>query len=159
MPRRGEGLVWWQTIKNVKDCVGQVDLGWLLDNICRQVGDGVSTLFWVDPWLEGKPLCSVFVQLYELSRNKLELVANMYARGWGVNGEAWNWGQRLFAWEEELLGECVVKLTSVSLQVDRIDRWIWNLYVSNCYTVSSAYSCLTEMVNEGQQHNNKNFCG
>jgi len=34
---------------------------WLLDNITRQVGDGVSTLFLVDPWLDGKPLYKGFV--------------------------------------------------------------------------------------------------
>jgi len=31
---------------------------WMIDNITRQVGDGVSHLFWVDPWIEGKPLCN-----------------------------------------------------------------------------------------------------
>lgn len=142
MFKRGEGSVWWQTINNVKDGVGQVDPGWLLDNISRHVMDGLSTLFW-NPWLERKPLCYVFVRLYEFSENKLESVANMYARCWGVNGKAWKWRCRLFAWEEELLGECVVRPTSVTLQVDRVYRWIWNLHVSNCYSVSSAYSCLT----------------
>ena len=101
------GLVWWQTILDVKDGVGQVDSGWMLDNINCQVGDGVSTLFWVDPWLEGKPLCSLFPRLYELAENKLVMVAEMFARGWGVNGEAWKWCRRLFAWEEELLGSAL----------------------------------------------------
>ena len=70
------------------------------------MGDGESTLFWTDPWLDGKPLCKAYVRLFDLSENKLESVANMLARGWGVHGEAWRWRQMLFAWEEELLGEC-----------------------------------------------------
>jgi hypothetical protein len=37
--------VWWQTILKVRDGVGQVDTGWMLDNITRHVGDGASTLF------------------------------------------------------------------------------------------------------------------
>ena len=81
--------MWWQTIKNFRDGVGQVDEGWMLDNINRQVGDRVTSLFWVDLWLEGKPLSKVFARLYELADNKLETVAHMHARGWGLNGEAW----------------------------------------------------------------------
>jgi hypothetical protein len=80
--------VWWRMIQSVRDGVGQVDLGWLLDNITRQVGDGKSTLFWTDPWLDREPLCKVYVRLFELSENKLESVANMMARGWSAEGEA-----------------------------------------------------------------------
>lgn len=114
--------MWWQTIKSVRDGVGQVDSGWLLDNITRQMGDGVSTLFWADPWLDGKPLCKAFMRLFQLAENKFETVANMFSRGWGANGEAWRWHQRLLAWEEDLLGKCVARLTSVILQVDKVDR-------------------------------------
>jgi len=57
---RWGGSVWWQTILDVRDGVGQVDPGWMSDSIIRQAGDRESTLFWVDPWLEGKPLCSIF---------------------------------------------------------------------------------------------------
>jgi len=32
--------VWWQTILNVRDDVGQADTRWMLDNITHQVGDG-----------------------------------------------------------------------------------------------------------------------
>ncbi|RHN68432.1 hypothetical protein MtrunA17_Chr3g0113851 [Medicago truncatula] len=42
----------------------------MLDNITRRVGNGLSTLFWVDPWLEEKPLCITFSRLYELAENK-----------------------------------------------------------------------------------------
>jgi hypothetical protein len=49
--RRSGGSVWWQTILDVRDGVGRIDSGWMLDNITRRVGDGLSTLFWVDPWL------------------------------------------------------------------------------------------------------------
>ena len=125
------------------DGVGEVDTGWLTDNIMCLVGDGESTLFWVDPLIEGKPLCEKYVRLFELAENKLDTVDSMFARGCGVNGEAWKWHQRLFAWEEELLGECIVLLSNFSFQVDRVDKWIWKLYATNCYTVSSPYYFLT----------------
>jgi hypothetical protein len=64
----------------------------------------------------------------------------------------------LFAWEEELLGECIVHISIFSFQVDRIDKWIWKLHTSNCYVVSSAYHFLTETEHDRyQQHNNNNF--
>jgi len=152
-----EGLVWWRSILSVREGVGQVDSGWLLDNITGQVEDGESTLFWIDPWLDGEPLCKAFVRLFELSENKLETVVNMMGRGWCAGGEAWRWRRRLFAWEELLLGESVARLTSVTLQVGRVDKWSWSLHTSNCYTVSSTYSFLTETDIRQEQINNNNF--
>lgn len=47
--------------------------------------------------------------------------------GWGVNGEAWKWRKRMFAWEEELVGECVELFISFIFQVNMVDRWVWKL--------------------------------
>lgn len=64
---KGDGSMWWQSIRNIREEVGQVDGGWLRDNISRKVGDGNSTLFWVDPWLDGMPLKDCFQRFYELT--------------------------------------------------------------------------------------------
>jgi len=86
------------------------------------------------------------------------MVAIMCARGWGVSGEALKWRRRLFVWEEELLGECIIRLSNFSFQVDRVDKWIWKLHATNYYTVSSAYCFLTELEHDRhQQLNNNNF--
>jgi hypothetical protein len=37
-------------MKNIREGVGQVDGGWLGDNISQQVGDGNSTRFSIDPF-------------------------------------------------------------------------------------------------------------
>lgn len=42
---------------------------WFDDNLRRKVGDGVSTLFWTDNWVDGVPLCNVFSRLFDLSEN------------------------------------------------------------------------------------------
>lgn len=42
----GGGSVWWKNLNNVREGVGMLEVGWLLDNIQRKVGDGPSTLFW-----------------------------------------------------------------------------------------------------------------
>lgn len=54
--------------------------------------------------------------LFELAENKLD-VAYMHFMGWEVNGNAWKWRRRLFEREEELVRECVDRLTHVVLQV------------------------------------------
>lgn len=75
-----------------------LDERWLLDNIHKVVGDGRSTLFWNDMWLDGSSLDTKFNRLFELSVNKLRLnctfppyllliiVSEMYGLGWGVDG-------------------------------------------------------------------------
>jgi len=67
----------------------------------------------------------------------------MFQLGWEVNGDAWKWRQRLFAWEEEQVGELCLLLTNVTLQVDKEDRWLWTLEKSNVYSIRSAYNHLT----------------
>ncbi|MCI29841.1 putative non-LTR retroelement reverse transcriptase related protein, partial [Trifolium medium] len=66
------------------------------------VGDGVSSLFWKDPWLDGVSLDARYARLFDLAVNKFATVAEMFSLGRGANGEAWKWRRRLFAWEEGL---------------------------------------------------------
>jgi len=60
--------------------------------------------------------------------------------GWGVEGEAWRWWRRLFAREDELVGELSLLLQNVTLQVDKEDRWLWRLDLSHVFSVRSAYT-------------------
>jgi hypothetical protein len=39
------GSVWWKNLNNVREGASILEVGWLLDNIQREVGDGSSTLF------------------------------------------------------------------------------------------------------------------
>jgi len=70
-------------------------------------------------------------------------IFEMFQLGWEVNGDAWKWRRRLFAWEEEQVGEFCLLLQNVTLQVDKEDRWLWTLKKSNVYSVRSAYNHLT----------------
>ena len=56
-----------------------------------------------------------------------------------------------------VVGECIVHLTNFSFQVDRVDRWIWMLHDSNCYTVSFAYYFLTDIELDSNQQPNSNY--
>lgn len=127
----------------IRDGVGLLDVGWLKNSIVRKVGDGRNTLFWEDPWLDGVPLAVSFSRLFELTERKLVTVEEMFYLGWGREGAAWQWRRRLFAWEEELVVECVALLSPIVLQVGSLDRWVWKLHSSQRYTVNSAYRFLT----------------
>ncbi|GAU24627.1 hypothetical protein TSUD_289900 [Trifolium subterraneum] len=139
----GVGSIWWRNLNQIRVGAGLVDSRWLEDNISRKVGDGHSTLFWMDNLLGECPLARSFSRLFALAENKLITVSEMFTLGWGVGGEAWKWRRRLLAWEEELVVECVDCLSSVFLQDGVLDRWEWKLHSSKCYSVKSAYSYLT----------------
>ncbi|GAU47989.1 hypothetical protein TSUD_272340 [Trifolium subterraneum] len=130
--------------KQVLTGVGLLDPRWLVDNIVRKVGDGRNTLFWKDNWLDDGPVERSFSRLYALAENKLVTVADMCDLGWGPNGEGWRWRRGLRAWEEDLVKECITRLSNVFMQVTEQDKWVWKLHPSSCYNVKSAYSYLTE---------------
>ncbi|GAU35782.1 hypothetical protein TSUD_56590 [Trifolium subterraneum] len=139
----GVGSSWWRALNKVRSGQGLIDPRWLADNIVRQIGDGRTTSFWVDSWLEVGPLVRAFSRLYDLADNKNISVADMCANGWALNGNGWKWRRRLFAWEEELVAQCVGVLANFVLQSDVSDRWVWKLHPSQSYSVRSAYSYLT----------------
>ena len=139
----GVGLIWWRNLNQIRSGVGLANARWLVDNIVRKVGDGCTTMFWEDSWLDDVPLAVSFSRLYELSDFKMTTVREMFVLGWGTDGGAWRWRRRLFAWDERLLGECVERLANSILQVDLADRWVWKLHSTHTYTVQSAYFYLT----------------
>ncbi|PNX70272.1 70 kDa peptidyl-prolyl isomerase, partial [Trifolium pratense] len=67
----------------------------------------------------------------------------MFMQGWEAGGAAWVWRRRLWAWEEELLGECQTLLFTLSLQDHVSDRWQWQSDLDDVYTVRGAYQLLT----------------
>jgi len=48
----------------------------------------------------------------------------------------------LFAWEEELVGELCLLLHTVTLQVEKEDKWLWKLESTNNFSICSAYNVL-----------------
>jgi len=70
-------------------------------------------------------------------------VLDMSQLGWGEGGEAWRWRRRLFVWEEEIVGELILLLAHVTLQVTKEDKWLWTLENSSTFTVGSLYRFLT----------------
>ncbi|MCI26561.1 receptor-like kinase, partial [Trifolium medium] len=87
------------------------------------VGDRCRSSWWWevarirdDPWLGGVPLSARFRRLFELSTYQTSSVAYMCALGWEEGGAPWQWRRPLWAWEEEMLGECMGFLVDIILQ-------------------------------------------
>lgn len=116
---------------------------WFNAHVSRSVGDGRHTYFWSDVWIGGVASRDRFRRMYDLSVSKWLSVANMFQSGWGAEGEVWVWRQRLFAWEEEQVGDLTSILQSVTLQVQKEDKWLWNFEKSNVFSVRSGYNHLT----------------
>jgi len=72
-----------------------------------------------------------FRRLYDLVDNKLVSVEDMFTMGGGwLVRRGSGVCRRLFAWEEELVRECVERLTSTVLQVGSADHLVWHLHSS-----------------------------
>ncbi|MCH92232.1 beta-glucan-binding protein, partial [Trifolium medium] len=77
----------------IRDGVGGV--GWFGESVSKKVGGGIDTLFWIDLWLGGIPLCVRFRRLFDLAEDKSGTIAEMSSLGWEAGGEAWAWGRQL----------------------------------------------------------------
>jgi hypothetical protein len=77
---------------------------------------------------------------------KSSTVAEMFSSGWEAGGEAWVWRRPLWAWEEEMVGECQTLLLTVTLQVDSPERWHWRPDPVTGYLVRDAYQMLSSHV-------------
>lgn len=101
-------------------------------------------MFWHDRWLGDIPLRLKFPRLFDLAVEKDCSVGNMEGSGWGIDGEAWVWRRRLFAWEkEESVRECSILLHNVILQDTVHDTWRGLSDPIHRYTVQGAYRFIT----------------
>jgi len=132
-----EASDWWRVVSGLGRELS------FSDHVSRYVGNGRSTLFWTDVWCGGVSFRARFSRLFELSVCKWVSVLEMSQLGWREGGEAWRWRWRLFVWEEEMVGELILLLGIVSLQVNREDRWLWTLETSHAFSVRSLYNFLT----------------
>jgi len=131
-----ESSLWWRDILSL--CMEE----WFSEHVSRSVGDGKTTCFWTDVWLGGVTFSARYSRLYDLTMFKGEFVFHLSQFGWGDDGGAWRWRRRLFA-REELVGELILLLCNVTLQVNKVDRWLWTLETTKSFTVRSVYNYLT----------------
>ncbi|GAU39864.1 hypothetical protein TSUD_69120 [Trifolium subterraneum] len=137
------GTTYWWGIERIRDGVDDICGGWFGESVMRKVGDGTKTFFWTDTWLDETHLCIRFRRLFDLAVHKSNTVAEMFYLGWGTIGEAWEWRRQLWAWEEEMLGECQNLLHDFFLQAQYPDSWHWRPDPTRGFSVRGAYQLLT----------------
>jgi len=130
-----------------RDCENSRGVGveggsWFEASITKRVGNGFNIFFWLDCWVGSVTLMETFRRLYDLSTHKDLTVGEMYALGWGEEGEAWGRSRRLMAWEEELVGEVKLLLSNVSFQDSCPDVWLWRPNAGDGYFVRGVYQML-----------------
>jgi len=73
---------WWIEVSNIRDGICEVGEGWFAGMVSRKLGDGLSTSFWFDRWVDDVPLCRRYSRLFILTKNKMATVASMFSLGW-----------------------------------------------------------------------------
>ncbi|MCH86299.1 hypothetical protein A2U01_0007153, partial [Trifolium medium] len=91
----------------------------------------------------GVPLSVKYRRLFDLSINKSSTVVIVRNLGWEEGGAAWLWRRQLWAWEEEMLGQCRSLLSDIVLQSNVADQWLWRHDLGGGYTVRGSYHLLT----------------
>ncbi|KAL4578229.1 hypothetical protein LXL04_014349 [Taraxacum kok-saghyz] len=109
---------WKHILKNLD---GLKNAGMDLRSLVRKkCGDGVDTLFWLDPWLTHTPLKDKFPRLFALESDKYVLVSGRL-RDSVIN---WNWiRDPARGCTGDNLEELAKMLTSIHLNLEK-DRWI-----------------------------------
>lgn len=125
IPSRLKGGVW----ENI------VSLGRVLDSsgvqfsssFGNKLGDGSSTLFWLDIWVDSRRLCDRFPRLFRLDKDPNVIVAD---RGRLVDGN-WVW---VWDWTRNPRGRVVNELSVLYNLIqntcpvsDRRDKWWWKM--------------------------------
>jgi hypothetical protein len=102
------------------------------------VKNGKLTSFWLDPWLEEKPLCLIYPILYELCTNKKSPLFHVKQKGWVLEFNIRLPGIIRLQWYQ-----LAHKLNQVTLE-QCSDQAVWRWNASKKITVESVYEQLTK---------------
>ncbi|XP_016168345.1 uncharacterized protein LOC107610874 [Arachis ipaensis] len=93
--------------------------------MAMEVGNGRSTLFWEDNWLQGGPLKVTFPRLFSISDQQGSKVGD--CGFWDGLEWIWNfqWRRELFQWELELVHQLHERLRQVKLSDGEEDNLVW----------------------------------
>ena len=125
---RRDGSQFWRAIQAIKH---EIRLG-----ASFSVGDGRGTLFWLDPWLDGRSIRQEFPQLFAICLDPMLIVASAASHG------RWEVGfRRTFGPEEAQSWARLLATLPRNLSASE-DTVSWTLAPSGCFSVRSAYRAL-----------------
>ncbi|XP_057761120.1 uncharacterized protein LOC130981553 [Arachis stenosperma] len=101
------------------------------------VGNGRSTLFWEDTWLQGGPLKVSLPRLYLVSNQQETVIGD--CGFWDGFEWIWNfqWRRELFQWELELLHQLHERLRPVKMSIGREDNVVWKFDSKGIFSTNS----------------------
>nr|XP_025625464.1 uncharacterized protein LOC112717723 [Arachis hypogaea] len=116
----------------------------MIDGLAIEVGDGRTTRFWEDMWLQIGKLKDCYPRLFFISNKKGSPIGD--CGFW--NGIEWvwhfQWRRELRQWESETLDQLLHALQSVRLIVEVQDRVVWKFDKEGVYTTNSFVQDLQE---------------
>ncbi|GKU93956.1 hypothetical protein SLEP1_g7505 [Rubroshorea leprosula] len=110
-----------------------------IDGFIQKLGDGSKTRFWKDVWLGNSPLMVDFPRLFNLTRSKDLLVADLKQPN--IDGWAFQWRRPPFGRELDELGVLENILEKVFIPYDRADQVTWKHNLVG-YSTKHAYRFL-----------------
>lgn len=115
--------IWSQMLSN--DVITEKVRNIVESGLMVRVGNGKSTLFWLDKWCDCSPLYLVFPRLYSLSLQKNHFISQMGEWHNGVWSWSFSWRRAMFDWEIEEVGRLEDILAIPTLCRERMDRISW----------------------------------
>lgn len=125
----------WKDIMQIKSKNPEV-FSKYSENISISIGNGLSTQFWIDPWVYDACLCRLYPRIFNVISNKDESVAEVFQRKEELF--FWSFQQRrnLFVWEDEEMQDLRNFLDGLHISIQmRPDHIIWmacNLSPTRC---------------------------
>lgn len=112
-----------------------------LNNAKIKVGDGSSTLFWLDTWLGNQSLAEAFPPIFRLVCQQEELLNVVLSRRF----QSHDWGiqlrRRLYDWEKDIMDELhsILDGSGILISPGVSDKLIWEGNSSDFFSVKSLY--------------------
>jgi len=133
---------WWRDL--VKMCKEGGGEGWFQEEVRWSLGKGDKVKFWEDVWIGNQPLKTLFPKLFSISLNQGQRVEKIGV--WEESGWRWNlkWRRGRFEWEIPMEMDLGMHISRANVSKDEKDAQMWKGDESGCFSVSSAYECLTK---------------
>nr|XP_025625497.1 uncharacterized protein LOC112717769 [Arachis hypogaea] len=116
----------------------------MIDGLAIEVGDGRSTRFWEDTWLQVGKLKNLFPRLFMISNQQESVIGD--CGFWDGLEWVWQfqWRRELRPWETDTLDQMLQVLQSVSLIAEVQDRMVWNFHKEGIYSTNSFVQVMQE---------------
>ncbi|GKA48349.1 RNA-directed DNA polymerase, eukaryota [Tanacetum coccineum] len=98
----------------------------------RKIGDGMSTLFWHDVWINDTPLAQQFPRLFLLEEFKNAMVGDR----WNGSSFAWNWRRPLRGGTEDDQYHRICDIIKQVTIVQTEDSWRWSCDKMDSFSVN-----------------------